>query len=277
MTNAATIKQAFPQIPLALFMHENQLGYPGSELPNKFAEINWNSLKAADLVMFNSEFHLKQLLELLPNLGASKQDLRQLANESSVVYVGIEPGLTELPNNRGEIPLVLFNQRWEQDKRPDLFLEACTELANQDVEFNLALCGEHYPGRYEIPSSLTSQVTYEGYLGRGTYLDVLSRSDIVVSTAEHEYFGVAVAEAIAAGAVPCLPNRLSYPELVPETSNLALYENRFTQALSYQLKNLSRQDPTQTRLTRAHMKNFGWPAISDSYDAELKALFNGHQ
>jgi len=37
-----------------------------------------------------------------------------------------------------------------------------------------------------------------------------------VSTAQHEFFGLAVVEAIAAGAFPVLPNRLVYPERIPE-------------------------------------------------------------
>jgi glycosyltransferase involved in cell wall biosynthesis len=54
------------------------------------------------------------------------------------------------------------------------------------------------------------------------YWSWLRRLDVVVSTAEHEFFGIAVCEAIWAGAVAVLPNRLSYPELVPRE---CLYES----------------------------------------------------
>jgi glycosyltransferase involved in cell wall biosynthesis len=55
-----------------------------------------------------------------------------------------------------------------------------------------------------------------GYLPtRADYVALLSQADLVISTAEHEFFGISVLEAICAGAFPLLPNRLSYPELIP--------------------------------------------------------------
>ena len=41
--------------------------------------------------------------------------------------------------------------------------------------------------------------------------------DVVVSTANHEFFGIAICEAIWAGAVPVVPDRLSYRDHVPES------------------------------------------------------------
>jgi len=42
----------------------------------------------------------------------------------------------------------------------------------------------------------------------------LQQADVIVSTANHEFFGISVVEAIAAGAFPLVPNRLSYPEII---------------------------------------------------------------
>ena len=54
-----------------------------------------------------------------------------------------------------------------------------------------------------------------GYQKKRTgYETALAEADLIVSTAHHEFFGISVLEAIAAGAYPVLPNRLSYPELL---------------------------------------------------------------
>ena len=43
----------------------------------------------------------------------------------------------------------------------------------------------------------------------------MRNSQIAVSTAEHEFFGVAMLEATHLGARPFVPDRLAYPELFP--------------------------------------------------------------
>ena len=58
------------------------------------------------------------------------------------------------------------------------------------------------------------------------YLELLLRSSVVASTAVHEFFGIAMVEAMAAGLVPLLPRALSYPELVPaEFHDAVLYDS----------------------------------------------------
>ncbi len=272
MTNAQTIKNDFPEIPVVLFMHENQLGYPGSELPNKFAQINWQSLSAADLAIFNSKFHLNQLPELLPKIGVEPAQIQELTTKSVVGYVGIDPELFELSTRQGEAPLILFNQRWEEDKRPDVFLEACVQLKSMGYEFELALCGEHYPGRYQVPDLLRERIKFEGCLPRETYKQVLAETDIVVSTSVHEYFGVAVAEAIAAGAIPCLPNRLSYPELLPESAIELLYDDNFAAKLRDLLDTLEVTRIDYQELLRAHLHQFKWEKVALGYDNTFSSL-----
>ena len=65
----------------------------------------------------------------------------------------------------------------------------------------------------------------------------LRQADVFVSTARHEFFGIATAEAIAGGCFPLLPDRLAYPELVGGRSEF-LYDGT-PESLASRIKHLA--------------------------------------
>jgi glycosyltransferase involved in cell wall biosynthesis len=117
-------------------------------------------------------------------------------------------------------PTLLWNHRWEHDKNPDEFFAVLETLAAEGVAFRLIVCGEQFR---EVPESmrrarqtLADRILHFGFVEEAElYHSLLARSHIVVSTAVHEFFGVSVIEAVAAGARPLVPDRLSYQELFP--------------------------------------------------------------
>jgi len=231
------------RVPVLLYLHENQLTYPadparpGSERDTSYGFTNLLSCLRAERVVFNSRFHLEELRtaaeELLrrlprPNpraeLGAKLEDAR-------VVAPGIE--LDALPLGAGGAPgaplQVLFPHRWEHDKDPRAFLEACLAARAEGARFELLLTGEGRddgpPGCAAALGELAEAVAHRGHLPRADYLHLLGSADLVVSSARHEFFGLAVAEALAAGAAPLLPRRLAYPEVLGPTPPAgALYD-----------------------------------------------------
>jgi len=73
--------------------------------------------------------------------------------------------------------------------------------------------GEVPPIFAEYKAKLDKHIAHWGYMAsKEDYFKVLDESDIVVSTARHEFFGISVVEAIQAGCYPLCPNSLVYPE-----------------------------------------------------------------
>ena len=230
---------AWSRVPLLCYFHENQLTYPDREESVELADrdhtfgfINLLSAARADGVLFNSAWHREDLsraaqglLRLLPHPNPGEPFRRAMAR-ATVAYPGIE--LDRIPLGPGpatDSPLrIAFNHRWEHDKDPAAFLrgvQRAARLGLAEQGFELVLLGEEFQqapnGCAELLEALGPRVRHAGFLpARSDYVGWLGRCDLVVSTARHEFFGMAVLEAMAAGCAPLLPHRLSYPELLPE-------------------------------------------------------------
>ena len=94
-------------------------------------------------------------------------------------------------------------------------------LDDVGAAFRLILAGEHFneqPQEFDQAfERYAERIVHYGYAEDfEEYSRLLHRADIVVSTARHEFFGIAMMEAIYCGCHPLLPNRVSYPELIPE-------------------------------------------------------------
>ena len=261
-------------------MHENQLTYPwrpGEKPDLTYAMINWLSQLCADLVVFNTEYHRRSWFGELPNLLKHFPDynhleqIEQVESRTRVMPVGID-----LQKNAGRLarqgpPLILWNQRWEYDKRPDRFFDLLYKLEKAGHEFSLAVAGENFrkvPVEFEEAAArLAHRIDHWGFLpSKDEYRSLLQKADLVVSTAEHEFFGISILEAVQAGAFPLLPNRLSYPELIPTELHAAcLYaddEDLFTMAR--QRLALPRTAPPSLR--RSIRDRFSWPVVARAYD-----------
>jgi glycosyltransferase involved in cell wall biosynthesis len=174
-------------------------------------------------VWFNSRFH-RDVFHSAAHAAPSAR-VRRLAREVMsrnwhkvrVVYPPVEVARRHLRGD-GRFHIV-WVARWEREKRPDLFVEALemcvqrgvvpvvhvltsTSLASQSVEGAL---GRLRPYLAAPP----------GYLPRNEYEATLAGADAWVSTAEHEFFGVAAIEAALSGATSVIPDALAYRETLP--------------------------------------------------------------
>lgn len=217
-----------PSCPSLVYFHENQWTYPTAPQAREDFHYGYTNLMtsiAADAVWFNSQFHQdsflqasEQFLKRMPD-SAQEHNLASVRSKSMVIPAGFEPipspSTNDLSHKEG--PIVLgWVARWENDKRPDRFLKLLSLLEQQNVSFELVLLGAR-PKRgneslQQIRDRYSKQIRHDGFSDDEQWR-WLAEMDCVVSTADHEFFGIAVCEAIWAGAIPILPNRLSYPEL----------------------------------------------------------------
>lgn len=286
-------------IPAVLYMHENQLTYPLSKDPAQgpmrrqagerdlhYAFINFVSMLTADVVLFNSDYHREALLGALPPFLKQFPEYNEtravdtIARKSSVIYPGLELS-TEINDAADEAkspPLILWNQRWEYDKDPETMFNVLFELAARELPFNVAICGQNFrarPEEFEIArEKLAGRIVHFGYAEPEQYRHLLNQADVTLSTAKHEFFGIAVLEAVASQVFPILPNRLSYPELIPvEFHDTCLYSTRAQLLARLEWALLNRN---QARLIARDLaistNKYQWSAIVPQYDRVIELV-----
>ncbi len=263
-------------VPVLTYFHENQFAYPvqaPDERDFHFALTNMTTALASDSLAFNSEYNLESFLQGIETLQKQSYDL-QLDDPCSAIRAKarvIPPGIdfsaidsAEHPCVNGP-PVLLWNHRWEHDKNPDVFFSNLIELDRQGIDYRLIVLGEsfkeHPPVFEKARKKLAHRILRYGYVkSRREYAQWLRRGNIVVSTARHEFFGMAVLEAVRAGCRPLLPDRLSYPELF---SRKFLYDDR---ELLHRLKDLIKRKERLSAATAEKLTSkFSWEALAPVY------------
>ncbi len=292
MCDVATLlgygRQLFAGMPVVLYMHENQLTYPlpAQRKPDlTWPWINYTSALSADMVLFNSDFHRTSFLEALPALPRRFHDFHetagvgQIAAKAHVCFPGIDlrrfdAAIDAATPATEHAPLVVWNSRWDYDKQPVLFLQAMEAVMHAGVPVRLAMLGEyvdpHNATFAEFRHRLAPITAHWGFVADASdYQRILVHADIVVSAAVQEFFGIAAIEATYCGAMPLLPRRLAYPELMPaDWQAWCLYEHDDTLVAALQAT-LQRPRPLARAQLRAWAGQFDWQYMAPKYDAHI--------
>ncbi|XP_076817125.1 tRNA-queuosine alpha-mannosyltransferase-like [Clavelina lepadiformis] len=219
-----------------VYFHENQLVYPVRSRQDGDFQYGYNQILtalAADVVVFNSRFNMESFLsnissflKLIPDhRPKSLEDIIRpkcknvyfpLANVPSFVN-SVKPEFT------ADVLQLVWAHRWEHDKDPKTFFDTILELKENGFQFQVSVLGEQFSKNPPIFEQARVKlgpkyIKHWGYIEeKQAFYEILASADVAVSTAIHEFFGVSMLEAAFLKCFPLCPNRLSYPEIFPES------------------------------------------------------------
>jgi len=294
MVDLATFRGLAPPpvaaLPTVVYFHENQLTYPVQEEREHdlhFAYTNATTALAADACWFNSRYHLDGFttelaawLGRMPDYG-HPEVAAEIHTKSAIFSPGIDPVPPRPPRAPGPLRL-LWAARWEYDKGPDDLLAGLILAAEAGVDFRLAVVGQQFadhPAAFDaLRRRFADRIDHWGYQPTvDGYRACLAWADIICSTAHHEFFGIAVAEAVAAGCYPLLPDRLAYPERYGDHAPPFLYDGTpagLAAALRHAAARLGAGDlwDGDPEAGRRRVADLTWPTHAPRLDAAVEAV-----
>ncbi len=276
------------------YFHENQISYPWSENdPDPeikrdvhYGFINIVSALAADAAVFNSRYHhdsfigsLRPFLESFPD-HRELEIVERIRSKSIVIPLGLD--LERLDRHRPALrregpPLILWNHRWEYDKNPEEFFRALFRLHEECVEFEVAVLGERFtkvPHVFsEIEKKLGDRIVQLGFEeDSGRYAEWLWKSDILLVTSLHDFFGASVVQALYCNCCPILPKRLAYPEHIPAERHGEFFYEDFDDLIGMLGRRITEIDETRKVRTQDFVRGYDWNTMAHRYDEFFRGL-----
>ncbi|MGB8689088.1 MAG: glycosyltransferase, partial [Microcoleus sp.] len=124
-----------------------------------------------------------------------------------VIPLGVTAGFFPQRLRKSQVPIILFMSRIERKKGLDLLIPALESVLGSGIEFQFILAGSNpQDADYETEiklkiqnSILAKYTTITGFVGGDLKNELLTNADLFVLPSYYENFGIAVAEAMAAG------------------------------------------------------------------------------
>lgn len=264
------------------YMHENQLSYPLSSKDQEkhfdlsYGYLNYKSCLSADRILFNSHYHQDQfytacehLLNKMPDY-KHRNSLKNLINKSDVRYIGLDSKLILEASNESKIPnSILWNHRWDEDKKPEYFKYILDKLQDNNLDFNLILTKQssNTSSIYkQILTEYASSIKHAGHMGGyQDYLKLLGCAEILFVSPGHDFFGISVLEAVGAGVTPLLPKSKVYEEHWPSIEFPELYYNDEEDLIAKLSSLLAHSYETDPRLAE-RVRKYDWEKLIETYD-----------
>ncbi|KAM4897637.1 tRNA-queuosine alpha-mannosyltransferase isoform 4-T4 [Sylvia borin] len=265
LAELAALRPDLGKLKKVLYFHENQLAYPVQKCQERDFQYGYNQILSclvADVVVFNSAFNMESFLKSIGKFMKLIPDHRPKDLEKII---------------RPKCQVLYFPVRFpdvnrEHDKDPETFFKVLMKLKEQDLPFHVSVLGETFSEIPDIFSEarevLGSSVLHWGFLpSKDDYFRALCTADVVVSTAKHEFFGVAMIEAVHCGCYPLCPKALVYPEIFPAEYLYSTPEQLFKRLQNF----CKRPDIVRKHLYKGETAGFSWAALSSKFRSLLAA------
>ena len=305
ITGLRGLVPALAQRPWVVYFHENQFDYPPSRgrAPVEPQLLSIYNALAASAVIFNSDYNRQSFLHgaqallkklpdhvpagLMEQISAKAQVLpvplsnRSASNQTDLSHPVETWSQVEKVASEAPVTRILWSARWEYDKAPERLLAILRSLKQRHFAFKLAILGEQFrqvPEAFaEIKAEFADQLAQFGYApSREEYLSWLAGADILLSTALHEFQGIAVLEAVEQGCVAVLPNRQVYPELFGPDYLYPSVENDIASEAEYAAeKIISVANAIASGNAKVpSVQPYRWQTLASAYQSALVSVFH---
>jgi len=294
MTDLSALKGMVPALaatPSLVYCHENQFAFPDRRhaLQNDPKITNLYTLLSADRVLFNSAFNretfltgAQALLQQMPDaVPAGVVD--SIAAKSGVLPVPLEQhwfGRKSVAANREQQFTLVWNHRWEYDKAPERLFGALLKLQAAGADFRVHIIGQQFRRQPPVFAEMYSRM--QQYIGEWGMVEsehdyqlLLQRAHVVLTTALHEFQGLAVLEAVASGCVPLAPDRLAYREYIPADCRYPSFPDdpdAESSAIASHLQSLCTRFGHAEPAAVPDVENLSWQRLAPAYKEEINGL-----
>ncbi|MEG4525741.1 hormogonium polysaccharide biosynthesis glycosyltransferase HpsP [Microcoleus sp. C2D2] len=209
-----------------------------------------------------------------------------------VIPLGVTAGLFPKRLRESQVPIILFMSRIEPKKGLDLLIPALESILGSGIEFHFILAGYNpqdadYETQIKVKihnSSLAKYTTITGFVSGDLKVELLTKADLFVLPSYYENFGIAVAEAMAAGVPVVISDRIHIAEDIQQAEagwvgplEVGAIANSIKSAL------LNPQDRQRRGLNGKEYakKHYNWEAIAqqtiDAYQQILSSIAEGRR
>lgn len=165
-------------------------------------------------------FTSKQEAKISERFGLGGTGKIPVPQQDLVIPLGVTAGLFPKRLRESQVPIILFMSRIEPKKGLDLLIPALESILESGIEFEFILAGSNpQDADYErniklkIQNSILAKITkITGFASGDFKNELLANADLFVLPSYYENFGIAVAEAMAAGVPVAISDRVHIAE-----------------------------------------------------------------